>query len=619
MPGRLEDLVDLSAPFALIEKEGRVTLYQGPVLHLQEMDDLHRSAWDRDCDIVFALPYRCVAERGFEARGDEPIIALEARQTHGFDADVFAEMLPDWKIALDGDVRPSIDDAAYAALITSVMDNEIEGGNISQTTISRVFSGRVKDFSVALLLGVYKKLLTRKGQYMTVLMANPAGGNYIIGATPERHLEITGNETVMCPIAGTLRKEDRETFEARLDRFLEDPKEINELFQVVDEELKMMGRISPMGGRILGPFLRETGAVVHSEYELVGLRGEDTIDAFRKTLHAPTVLGSPMESAARVIAKYEPASRRYYAGEFGIYKKPRRDVPNGDLDAAILLRCAEFFSDGRFAVQAGGGIVRDSVPENEARESRAKALAMVGLLTGEGPGDAVYLTPEIRARVAQTLASRNAVLAPFWMEQQPNFSMVPRFDGLRVAIVNNEDDFAAMIGHVIGRMGCTVSQFDTFAFDPQVQGQEADIVILGPGPGDPNDTAHPRMAKLHAIIAALLEAQTPLLGVCLGHQTLSRALGLPVRKQAKSTQGVQRALHVFGQVHRLGFYNSFSPELPEGRAPRPDIKFDLDENGRVVAMMGDRIVGFQFHPESILSQSGYQLLEKALSWLAMQR
>ena len=97
--------------------------------------------------------------------------------------------------------------------------------------------------------------------------------NIFLSATPEKHLSVTGTRVEMNPIAGTLRKmdpADTRIFHDRLSDFLNDPKESRELAQVLDEELKMMERICEGGGEITGPFLRQNGAVIHTEYLLSG-------------------------------------------------------------------------------------------------------------------------------------------------------------------------------------------------------------------------------------------------------------------------------------------------------------------------------------------------------------
>jgi 2-amino-4-deoxychorismate synthase len=613
------DVFDTKRSFALIEKEGRVLCAQGAFHALDKIDDIHDLARKVGRDVAFALPYRAIRERGFEARGDEPILAIEIETALTISKEKLANELPATKIVWDEVIRPSLSDKAYAELVRDFQKNEIERGNASQATLARSFSGQIEAFDIQTALSIYRKILEQHGQYMAVLFANihptdRAKDQFIIGATPERHLEIRGNETVMVPIAGTLRKEDRKTFEERLDKFLSDSKEINELFQVVDEEMKIMGVICPDGGDVEGPYLREIGAVVHTEYRLVGRRGRDTIAALRRTLHAPTVVGSPMESAARIIRKYEPESRRYYAGEIGVYSNPRTDAPNGDLDCAILIRCAEIDGQGHFRVQAGGGIVRDSDPDNEAKESRAKAMGLLGILTGAAQLKEAYLTDALCQKVEPVLRARNEKLSAFWMNRQdPHAEGAPSLDKLKVTILNNEDDFAYMIGHILRTMRAETCVVDSLAFDPLQD--DSDIVIVGPGPGDPTDRAHPRMRRLQEIISDLVKRQKPMLGICLGHQALAVNKKIDVERQIHSTQGMQRIVELLGEKYRLGFYNSFSPVFNANAKAHTDIKFDTDENNRIVAMKGNRFMGFQFHPESIMSEDGANLLYRALKLL----
>lgn len=615
--------IDDSRAFALIEKDGRLNFYQGAVSRLETIRDIHGLARRENSDVVFVLPYAAIRERGFEAKGDEPVLGLSAKTQLSFATEEILPHLPAEGFDLDGGVTPLLNDDDYAALVTEFKQSEIEGGHVSQTTISRKFAGRIKNLSLSSLLGTFRRIILQRGHYMAVLFYNPAAEGHdaeiILAATPERHLEVTGTRTIMTPIAGTLRKEDRDTFPERLQKFIRDKKEINELFQVLDEEMKIMGLICPEGGAVSGPYLREVGAVVHTEYNLIGKRTLHSIDALRETLHAPTVVGSPMESAARVIAKYEPDSRRYYAGEIGVYKRPRTEEPDGDIDAAILIRMAEISKDGSFVVQSGGGLVRDSDPANEARESTAKAMGILRYFTNDS--DAVpYLTDELKDNIRAEFESRNDQLSQFWMQKQNHYapqaaaSQTGRaLEGRTVTIINNEDNFAHMIAHLVRSFDAEVSVVDTFAYDPATD--QADVTLIGPGPGNPNSRSHPRMAKLHDITAALRAADRSLLGVCLGHQFLALHEGLTVAQQTSSTQGMPLAVTVAGKKCRLGFYNSFSPVRDEAAQKCGGIDFDCDDQNRIIAMRGDGFSGFQFHPESVMSIEGVELLYNALAQL----
>ena len=246
---------------------------------------------------------------------------------------------------------------------------------------------------------------------MTIFMRD-SDDHILMSASPERHLEITDGKVIMNPIAGTLPKGDIETFEERFFAFLEDKKEIDELYQVLDEELKMMAVICPKGGRIEGPFVRETGAVIHTEYKLVGENGIEPIRALKHTLHAPTLVGGPMASASRQIYKHETESRRYYGGEIGVLS------PDGDLDSAIMIRGAEIFGDGRFAVQAGAGIVKNSKPDKETEETTMKASGALKMIMGQSKITEGYVDSLDPREVERRLQSRNEHLSKFHFESQ---------------------------------------------------------------------------------------------------------------------------------------------------------------------------------------------------------
>lgn len=602
--------------FALVEKDGVVTLYSGELHDLETLEELKQLTEDAGKQAVFALPFRTIRERGFEAQGDEPILALLADDVQSAPMEAVRDNLPDDAFLLEEDIRAVIGDAGYVQMVRRLQNDEIEGGNISQATLGRRFEGKIHEFDLDKALSLYRTILISQGQYMTVLLADrrghPQRPNCIIGATPERHLTVTEDETLMIPIAGTLRKEDETSFDARLEKFLNDPKEINELFQVVDEELKMMGRICPDGGVIDGPHLREIGAVVHTEYHLRGHRGLEPIEALRLTLHAPTVVGGPMESAARIIAKHEPESRRYYGGEFGVYI-PASLRGKALLDCAILLRCAEIFADGTIGIKAGGGIVRDSKPVEEARESRAKAMGIMTFLLNEPRAAARFMTPERLSRINALLHSRNRDLSSFWMQDQAVQSGPSATVKCTITIVNNEDDFVYMQAHMLSALGHRVQVVDTFDFDPAANTD--DIIILGPGPGDINDNVHPRMVKLRQITADLIAAGRPLFCICLGHQALSHHLGLDVLRQKSSTQGMQKEVDVFGTKHKLGFYNSFSPVVKNGANVPEGVTLSIDEDGRIIALKGKNFIGYQFHPESIMSRTGLEVMDDAVRYL----
>jgi len=222
--------------------------------------------------------------------------------------------------------------------------------------------------------------------------------------------------------------------------------------------------------------------------------------------------------------------------------------------------------------------------------------------------------PEILA----VLAGRNRTLARFWLTEQPDRpersafgvqsdqrSGVARPAG-RITVINAEDDFTGMLAHLLDTLGFEV---DVQPWQALHQGGPdlADLVVLGPGPGDPTDLSDPRMLALHGLAKARLAAASPTLGICLGHQILSVALGLRVDRLPTPDQGRQTGIDLFGSPYRVGFYNSYVALAPEHATP--GLTFSVDERGeRVLAVRGERVTGLQFHPESVLTTAGLEIL-----------
>ncbi|MBU1935046.1 chorismate-binding protein, partial [Patescibacteria group bacterium] len=598
---------NFNQPYALISKGDNIHFYSGKFFRFDKLDDLEKFYNESDSPLIFITPFSVAKEKGFKVVGDEKILILQAELNQKITVEYLDQFISDKSIELDGEISPSKSNEDFANEVKRIQSEEIAEGNACQVVLSRKFQGRIDDMTPGDPLVLFRRLLLQKGQYMTFLFSD-GQGHFFVGASPERQLEIRGGNVVKNPIAGTMPKGERGGFKERLIEFLNDPKETNELSQVLDEELKMMAQICPEGGKIFGPYLRETGAVIHSEYHLVGRSSKPPIQALKESFHAPTLVGSPLESAFRIIAKREQESRRYYGGEFGIME------PNGDIDSAIMIRTAEIDKDGSFVIQAGAGIVRDSLPEKEANETRIKAAGMISALMGDQRFSKSYLDDIDKKAIEPILKKRNQRFSRFHFEDQFDFVEEGKLKGLNITIVNNEDNFAHMLGHIVRHMGCIYKVIDTFDYSPQ--DDTSDVVILGPGPGNINDEADPRMQKLLTITRQLLDESRPVLGICLGNQALGKSLGMIVEKQKISTQGVQIPINYFGKKEKVGFYNSF---IPRYKKTEQQIETSLNEEEQVVAMKGKGMAGLQFHPESAMSQNGYGILKDALFFLAPKK
>jgi 2-amino-4-deoxychorismate synthase len=166
-----------------------------------------------------------------------------------------------------------------------------------------------------------------------------------------------------------------------------------------------------------------------------------------------------------------------------------------------------------------------------------------------------------------------------------------------------------MIAHQLRSLGLCVS---VCRYDAPYAFTDHDLVVMGPGPGDPLNLDEPRIARLDDEIKQLLAERRPFLAVCLSHQILSHQLGLDLRRRETPHQGVQKEIDLFGRRERVGFYNSFVAHSAFDWAHLPDVgpvEICRDDNvNEVHALRGPHFAGVQFHAESVLTRDGVRIL-----------
>ncbi|MEV8435839.1 anthranilate synthase family protein [Actinosynnema sp. NPDC051121] len=563
--------------------------------------------------VLALLPYRQITERGFACADDgSPLLAMAVSERAALPLADVLDRLPDTPIELTGG-HFDLDDDGYADVVRAVLADEIGRGVGANFVIKRSFLVDIADYSPATALTLFRRLVTRElGAYWTFLVHT--GTRTFVGASPERHVTLDRGRAVMNPISGTYRYPPAGPELDGVLRFLSDRKEVDELHMVLDEELKMMARVCGSGGRVIGPFLKEMGNLAHTEYLIEGATSLDAADVLRETLLAPTVTGSPLESACEVISRYEPAGRGYYSGVVALLGHD----PSGGrtIDSAILIRTADIDASGRVAIGVGATLVRHSDPASEVAETRVKAAGLLGALTGAPPPSATASDGDALSadrRVVEALARRNEPLARFWSEAVGRRARPrPEFAGRRVLVVDAEDTFTSMIDLQLRSLGFEVA---VRRFDAEHTFDGTDLVVLGPGPGDPRDRAHPKIAHLGGAVRTLLRDRRPFLAVCLSHQVLSDHLGLSLVRRDVPHQGVQRGIDLFGQARQVGFYNTFASRhdggaLSVGDGPGGgEVEVSRDPvTGQVHALRGPGFASTQFHPESILTQDGPDIL-----------
>ncbi|MDR7253305.1 phenazine biosynthesis protein phzE [Nocardioides sp. BE266] len=582
----------------------------------------------RSADRLVAVPFRQVSERGFAAIDDgTPLTVVDIEAEHEVGVDDLLAALPDVPVEFADRGGFATDDDDYGEVVEAIIRDEIGQGEGANLVIGRHYRAVVADWDATKALTVLRRLMEReRGAYWTFCFFT--GERFLIGASPERHVSVRQGDVRMNPISGTFRVAERAGLDTpslvprdaystslknRLLDFLADEKEIFELFMVVDEELKMMCDICHEGGQVLGPFLKPMTHLIHTEYLLAGRSHRDHREILRDTMFAATVTGAPVENACRLIADYEPEGRGYYGAALALFGRAPDGTPT--MDSPILIRTADVSPSGELKVTAGATLVRDSDAAYEVAETRAKAggiLSAFGLAPAAG-SDGTDIADLARDEdVVLALGGRNQRLSRFWLTDQAGEPADPGLAGKSVVILHGEDDFVNMLVHVLGVFGMTSrvvrhEDYATGAFDG------ADLVIVGPGPGDPREGDHPKIASFRRAVDDLLASGQRFLAVCLGHQTLCQRLGLDLGYKDVVFQGTQSPVRLDGRTERVGFYNTFVGRVPSDGSLPEGVVVEADEaTGDIHAITGPHYRGIQFHAESILTENGYDLLHRAV-------
>ncbi|MFZ4182100.1 anthranilate synthase family protein [Streptomyces pseudogriseolus] len=612
------DLVRLphdDRPFALLRRRTPghdhdvVELLTGPVTARERLADLPDEG-------LALVPFRQIRERGFDLRDDgTPLLVLTPEERREFPLAEALAALPAHDVRVEGGGF-DVGDEEYARIVGRVLDEEIGRGEGANFVIRRTYEGTVPGFGRSDALALFRRLLEgERGAYWTFVVHT--GDRTLVGASPEVHVRASGGTVVMNPISGTYRYPAEGPTPEHLLRFLADGKEIEELSMVVDEELKMMCTVGDRGGVVIGPRLKEMAHLAHTEYELRGRSSLDVREVLRETMFAATVTGSPVQNACRVIERHESGGRGYYAGALALLGRDEGGAQT--LDSPILIRTADIDAAGRLRVPVGATLVRGSDPAGEVAETHAKAagvLAALGVRPGRPHEESVRPGLADDPRVRAALDGRRASLAPFWLRMQERSEELTG----HALVVDAEDTFTAMLAHVLRAAGLevTVRRYDEPGLREAALTHEGPLV-LGPGPGDPSDTADPKMRFLRGLTAEVLAGgRHGVLGVCLGHELIAAELGLDIVRKEVPYQGAQTEIDLFGRPETVGFYNSFVAHCDEEAARElaaHGVEVSRAANGEVHALRGPGFAGVQFHPESVLSLNGAAVVRELMGQL----
>ena len=269
------------------------------------------------------------------------------------------------------DIKPNMDEEKFSKIVNKGKQY-IHDGDIFQVVLSRKFEFDAKgDY-----LSIYKIL--RKMNPSPYMYHIKQDAKTIIGASPEMLIRVTNDLVETFPIAGTRKITDDEEKNKQLaDELLHDEKELAEHTMLVDLGRNDIGRVCKYGS-VHVEELMEIKRFSHVQHIVTHVVGNldskcDMYDAFQAVFPAGTVSGAPKVRAMEIIDELESESRGPYAGAVGYFSY------NGCCDFAIAIRSI-FIEDEKGFVQSGAGIVSDSIPENEFKETEHKAEAMLQAL-----------------------------------------------------------------------------------------------------------------------------------------------------------------------------------------------------------------------------------------------
>lgn len=276
--------------------------------------------------------------------------------------------IPESKASVPTAASSEFGEENFKAVVKKAQDYIYEG-DIMQVVLSQRLS---QDFTGS-PLSLYRAL--RSLNPSPYMFYYDMGDHHVVGASPEILVRLEGSTVTSRPIAGTRpRGENREQDLALEQELLADPKECAEHVQLMDLGRNDVGRVAQTGTVNVtdNMMIERYSHVMHIVSNVEGQLkpNMDAIDVLKATFPAGTVSGAPKVRAMEIIDEFEPSKRGVYAGAVGYLGF------NGDMDVAIAIRTG-VIKDKKLYVQAGAGIVADSVPQSEWDETQNKAKAVI--------------------------------------------------------------------------------------------------------------------------------------------------------------------------------------------------------------------------------------------------
>ena len=472
----------------------------------------------------------------------------------------------------------------YAAMVERAKER-FKCGDLFEVVPGHVFYGRC-----ASPAAFYERLRERNPAPYEFAF-NLGDGEYLVGASPEMYVRVTGDRVETCPISGTIaRGTDPLEDAANIATLLGSAKDESELTMCTDVDRNDKSRVCVPGSvKVIGRRQIEMySRLIHTVDHIEGwLRpGFDALDAFLTHMWAVTVTGAPKTWAMQFIEDNETAPRRWYGGAVG------KIGFDGSMNTGLTLRTAHI-SGGIAAVRAGATLLYDSDPLAEEAETYIKARALI-----------------------ETLHESERKVAP----------VVPRAPAaagggrpLRVLLVDHQDSFVHTLGDYFRQHDAEVTTLRAGFRAEMLDSLAPDLVVLSPGPGRPSDF------NCDDLLSELDARNLPAFGVCLGLQAMVEHAGgelslLPEPQHGKPGRIVVRGgTPLFAGLPPEFTAARYHSIYAEEQAVKGGFTVTAATQDGVVMAIEDEAAGrwaVQFHPESILTaagRSGHQIIANVLA------
>jgi len=421
---------------------------------------------------------------------------------------------------------------------------------------------------------------------------NLGNQEYLVGASPEMFVRVSGRRIETCPISGTIKRGDDPIADSeQILKLLNSKKDESELTMCSDVDRNDKSRVCEPGSvKVIGRRQIEMySRLIHTVDHIEGrLRDDmDAFDGFLSHAWAVTVTGAPKLWAMRFIEAHEKSPRAWYGGAIGMVGF------NGDMNTGLTLRTIRI-KDGIAEVRAGATLLNDSNPEEEEAETELKASAMISAIRDAKSAN--------NRKTGRDVAAVGA--------------------GVSILLVDHEDSFVHTLANYFRQTGATVSTVRSPVSEDIFDSVKPDLVVLSPGPGTPKDF------DCKATIKKARARNLPIFGVCLGLQALAEAYGGELRHLAVPMHGKPSRIRVLepgivfsglGKEVTVGRYHSIFAD--PSTLPRDFMITAESDDGTIMGIehMKEPIAAVQFHPESIMTlggDAGMRMIENVVSHLA---